>query len=136
VLAFDNVDRQEETLSGAGTSHCINGIIVQPPSLTCAPSRLAARVDKKDRRRTVEPTELMLPAYISSTRELLPPLKSANLSQPLIDAVTRARHRNRLWIITRLYDHVQQNVSCWTGFNIQTRDHVTVSADVVGYTAH
>jgi len=107
-------------LSGAGTSHHINGIIVQPTSLTCAPSRQAARVDKKDRRRTLEPTELMLPAYISSTRELPPPLKSANLSQPLIDAVARARHRNLLRIITRLHDHEQQNVSSWTGFNIHT----------------
>ena len=90
-------------------------------------------MDKKDRRRTVEPTELMLPAYISSRREGPPPLKSANLSQFLVDATARARRRNLLWIITRLHDHVQQNVSSWTGFNMQTRDQVTVSADVVGY---
>lgn len=133
VLAFDNIDRQEETLSGAGTSHRINGIIVQPTSLTCAPPRQVDRVDKKDRRRTVEPTELMLPAYISSGRELPPPVKTANLSQPIIDAVTRAKYHNLIWIITRLSNHLQQNVASWTGFNIQTRDHVTVSADVVGY---
>ena len=30
VLAFDNIDRLEETLSGEGTSHRINGIIIQP----------------------------------------------------------------------------------------------------------
>lgn len=28
VLAFDNIDRSEETLSGAGTSHRVNGIVV------------------------------------------------------------------------------------------------------------
>ena len=27
-LAYDNIDRIEETLSGAGTSHRVNGIIV------------------------------------------------------------------------------------------------------------
>ena len=30
TVAFDNIDRIEETLSGGGTSHCVNGIIVQP----------------------------------------------------------------------------------------------------------
>lgn len=30
TLAFDNIDGLEETLSGAGTSHRVNGIIVQP----------------------------------------------------------------------------------------------------------
>jgi len=30
VLSFDNIDRQEEVLSGAGTSHRVNGIIIQP----------------------------------------------------------------------------------------------------------
>ena len=30
TLAFDNIDRLEETLSGAGTSHRVNGIIIQP----------------------------------------------------------------------------------------------------------
>ena len=28
-LAFDNIDRLEETLSGSGTSHKVNGIAVQ-----------------------------------------------------------------------------------------------------------
>ena len=30
TLAFDNIDRLEETLSGGGTSHRVNGIAVQP----------------------------------------------------------------------------------------------------------
>jgi len=29
VLAFGNIDRVAETLSGAVTSHCVNGIVVQ-----------------------------------------------------------------------------------------------------------
>ncbi len=30
TLAWDNIDRLEETLSGGGTSHRVNGIAVQP----------------------------------------------------------------------------------------------------------
>lgn len=29
ILAYDNIDRQEETLSGSVTSHRVNGILVQ-----------------------------------------------------------------------------------------------------------
>ena len=29
TLAWDNIDRLEETLSGAGTSHRVNGIAIQ-----------------------------------------------------------------------------------------------------------
>ena len=36
VLAYDNIDALEETLSGAGTSHRVNGIIVQPAVSSCA----------------------------------------------------------------------------------------------------
>ena len=38
-VSWDNIDRLEETLSGGGTSHRVNGIIVQPrvfgPHLPC-----------------------------------------------------------------------------------------------------
>ena len=37
VLAYDNIDRQEETLSGAGTSHRVSGIIIQPQVSTVLP---------------------------------------------------------------------------------------------------
>ena len=46
VLAFDNIDKQEKSLSGGGTSHRVNGIIVQPKSLSCLPSQQASFVTK------------------------------------------------------------------------------------------
>lgn len=49
VLAYDNIDRQEEVLSGAGTSHWVNGIIVQPTSMTCAPPKPKIIIKNKTR---------------------------------------------------------------------------------------
>jgi len=126
VLAFDNIDRQEETLSGAGTSHRVNGIVVQPQSLSCTPERNST-VDKKEKRRTLELSEQPLPIYITSKREGPPPLQFANLSVPLADAIERSRQNNFLWVINRLHDTVNQTVSSWTVFNIRTRDNVTCS---------
>ena len=51
TLAWDNIDRLEETLSGAGTSHRVNGIAVQArhfgPNLPLAPGIEQARTRKK-----------------------------------------------------------------------------------------
>ena len=132
VLAFDNIDRQEETLSGGGTSHRVNGVIVQPQALSCAPQRKPC-VDKKEKRRTLELSEQQLPIYISGKRMGPPPLKPNNLSTPLSDATEIARQKNFLWILARLHDTVNQRVGSWTGFNIKTRDNVHVKPDKVGY---
>lgn len=134
VLAYDNIDALEETLSGAGTSHRVNGIIVQPAVSTCATERIPTpALSKQDKRRTVEANLDPLPLYISANRESPPPLKSPNLSLPFEDATRSACQRNHLWILVRLHETSRQTTSSWTGFNIQTRGQVEVSADKVGY---
>ena len=50
-IAFDNIDRQEEVLSGAGTSRRVNGFIVQPTSSSCAPPKPAMSANKKPEQR-------------------------------------------------------------------------------------
>ena len=130
ILAFDNIDRQEETLSGAGTSHRVNGIIVQPQTQTCAPERKSV-VYRKEKRKTLNVHEQLLPVYISAKRESPPPLSIASL--PLDDVLDRARHKNFLWLLARLHDTANQIVSSWTGFSIKTRDDVMVKPDKVGY---
>jgi hypothetical protein len=132
VLAYDNIDALEETLSGAGTSHRVNGIIVQPTVSSCAPARQPV-ADKKDKRRTIEANVEPLPVYISATRDSPPPLKATNLSPSLEDALNSSRQCNLLWILVRLHDSAQQKISSWTGFNIQTRDVFTACTDRVGY---
>ena len=38
-----------------------------------------------------------------------------------------------MWILAQQTDQEEQTILSWTGFNIQTRDQVTVSEDVVEY---
>ena len=64
VLAFDNIDRQEEVLAGAGTSHRVNGIIVQPTSSSCAPPTTAMTANMKAKQCTIKPPEAQLPKYV------------------------------------------------------------------------
>lgn len=67
-LAWDNIDRLEETLTGKGTSHRVNGIAVQAkvygPHL---PNSELPRIEKlKQRSLNIEHQEL--PVYLTGTR--------------------------------------------------------------------
>ena len=67
TLAFDNIDRIEETLSGAGTSHRVNGILVQPLVPTVEPPPKEQTV-VKTRKRSINPPQLQLPPYNAGVR--------------------------------------------------------------------
>ena len=47
LFCWDNIDLLEETLSGKGTSHCTNGIIVQRQVAWCEPPPLQERPEKR-----------------------------------------------------------------------------------------
>ena len=69
TLAWDNIDRLEKTLSGAGTSHRVNGIAVQArhfgPNLPPAPGIEQART----RKRSIDPSVISaVPPYNAGDR--------------------------------------------------------------------
>ena len=53
TLAWDNIDRLEETISGGGTSHRVNGIAVQP-KVTESPEVEALPPVTKTKRRSID----------------------------------------------------------------------------------
>ena len=54
TLAFDNIDRLEETLSGSGTSHRVNGIVIQPMVHTVEAPPPAGTMPKQKKRSIVQ----------------------------------------------------------------------------------
>ena len=134
-LAWDNIDRLEETLSGHGTSHRVNGIAVQPrvfgPDPT--PVKLSPVAKSKQRTLTFE-NQAELPVYVSGSRVGPHPLvtKEDHVSNT-DDVVKQASNKNMLSILSRNVDTSDQQIPSWTGFNIKTRDQVSVSQDVIHY---
>ena len=130
VLAYDNIDRQEETLSGSGTSHRVNGIAVQKKQELPVTRPKKAPLDKK-KARSITPTDLLLPVYTAGKR------CNPKIRAPLpVDAQTEAqeaKHKNLVWSLVRQQDTSNQTVSSWTGFNIQVRDNVDVKQDTISY---
>lgn len=127
VLAFDNIGRQEEVLSGAGTSHWINGIIVQPMFSSCAPPTPATSVKTKDKKRTSKPI------YVLGKSNSPPPIVLFDLRSTFVKALLSARRLNSLWIMVPVHNTGEQQVNSWTSFKILTRDHKEVKADTIEY---
>lgn len=130
TLAYDNIDRLEETCSGAGTSHRVNGIAVQAKVIGHVPQRVMPTVTKT-KKRSISPKTFLLPIYNAGQR-VGPP------STPSVDADTTvqvqdAKAKNLLWLLARMSAPEDQSVSSWTGFNIQVHNDITVVPDTVGY---
>lgn len=132
TLAWDNIDRLEETLSGAGTSHRVNGIAVQArhfgPSLPPKPVAELVRT----RRRSIDPViHTAVPHYNAGER--CGPRARGYVKVTAEQLEANARQKNLLWILVRLHAKERQRVSSWTGFNISVRNKVQVSKDNIGY---
>ena len=131
TLVYDNIDRREETLSGAGTTHRVNGIAIQkafigpqlPPSHPNVP---------KTKQRSIKVDHLTLPVYNVGSRPDPPVLPDTNVSIVSSSAMT-AKKKNLIWIICRYLHAQNQYVPSWTGFNIQVRKNISVLQDSVGY---
>ena len=134
-LAWDNIDRIEETLSGKGTPHRVNGIAIQPrvfgPDL---PPKDRPRIDKRKQRTVSTEHQPQLDVYVAGPRVGPHLLKTKDdYAVEANKAARNAEQKNMLWILARQLNSEDQKVPSWTGFNIQTRDQVQVTPDVVEY---
>ena len=108
---WDNIDRLEETLSGAGTSHRVNGIAIQPefigPHIAIPKLKIV-----KDKKRSIDSNDMPLPQYNAGER-VGPPTVSA-LEQTTTGEADNTKMKTLIWIVCRLKN---TDVPSWTGFN-------------------
>jgi len=110
TLAWDNIDRLEETLSGGGTSHRVNGIAVQAshfgPHL---PPPSASPVSKSKRRSIESVGDAMLPIYNAGERCGPRPRGYVEV----ISWKDEAWKKDLLWILVRLHAEETQTIPSW-----------------------
>ena len=133
-LEWDNIDCLEETLTGEGTTHRVNGIAVQPrvygPQLPCA--ELPAITKRKQRTITHEVQPLT--TYIAGERVGPQVLHASDDTNNFHKEAEKARKKDLVWLAARRTDaEDHQRVPSWTGFNIATRSEEPVFKDVVAY---
>ena len=106
-LGWDNIDHLEETLSGGGTSHRVNGIAVQPP--TYGPfNKCQMPAMQKSKQRSIGLVDEHLPEYIASACQRP---KQRNFVEVTSNEVSKsAKMKNLVWFIARLHKATQQTV--------------------------
>ena len=130
-LVYDNIDRLEETLSGADTTHRVNGIAIQKAFI--GPKALRPVINTpRTKQRTISIQPMELPIYNVGSRPEPPILPDTN-AEPSKESNVIASKKNLLWILCRYLQSSNQFVSSWTGFNILVRRDINILKDSVGY---
>ena len=102
-LAWDNTDRLEETFSGKGPCHCVNGIAVQPRVLgTYPPPKDLPRIDKRKQGTLSKEHQLQFDVYVTGPRMGPQPFKTKDdYAVEANKAARNAEQKNLLWILAR-----------------------------------
>ena len=98
TLSFDNIDRLEETLSGSGTSHLVNGIVIQPMVHTLEAPTPAGTMPKQ-RKRSIAQTQFVLPSF--NAGECVDPPAIRPMSLDCNEALIK--HISRTEVLPRRY---------------------------------
>ena len=132
-LAWDNIDRLEETLSGGGTSHRVHGIAIQArqygPDLP--PVQENPMITKSKQKSVEVVSDNELPIYNAGERSGPPRRSYGEVTSSEIER--NAWKKNLLWTLVRLHVAEKQTICGWTGFNILVRSEIDVSQDNIGY---
>jgi len=128
TLAWDNIDRIEETLTGASTSHRVNGIIVQPRVFGPEPYKPPLPTIPKNKKRSLMIEDTPLPIYTAGER--VGPSQCTTLDVNREAFIAEAHKKNIMWMLTRRLDTDNQVVMAWTGFNIILRRDLPVVQDI------
>ena len=130
TLAFNNI---EETLSGSGTSHRVNGDAVQPKVQGPQLRSVVTEIPKGKQRYLVEfNDELNMPVY-NAFAKVGPPRRQEIIEIDYTEVRKEAWKKDMLWILCRMHSPESQNVAGWTGFNILSQDPEKVAENNIRY---
>ena len=108
-MVYDNIDRLEETLSGAGTTHRVNGIVIQKAFIRPKfPQNFIDIPKTKQRSIYVEPLEL--PVYNIGIRPEPPVLRNMNVNLDL-NTQEMSSKKNLIWFLCQYFNKENQNTS-------------------------
>lgn len=133
TLVWDNNDFGEETLSGKGTTHNTNGIIIQQTMADDSPS-LPETLRQRTRERSVHPPPLNLLTYTRGKRSgsQNSVLKVDLQQNKYRHAQTMAKRVDAAFFLTKVPESQGKICPGWSGFNMFRQDTILPSTNV-GY---
>jgi hypothetical protein len=130
MLAWDNIDNLEETLSGLGTSHRVNGIAIQR-RVEGPRNKVVNKEIIRTGQRSLTVIETPLPAYISKDR--CGPGNCHTVEKQFDDYSKFSNNLNYVWVMARSESSSAQAIPSWTGFNIRSCSDKVVTGDNIVY---
>ena len=133
TIVWDNNDFSEETVSGKGTTHVANGIIVQNEDI-----RLREKTTVSKKHRTVKAPEINIAPYTSKVRGTMSLHDVQGSDIPLEESSYRheqnmARHADFVYMLSRKCTSESENyLPGWTGFNTQAHKEIRHTSNI-GY---
>ena len=133
IYVADNIDRNEETLSGHGTTHKVNNLLIQANgNFSASPLRYSPEI--KRRRRSFKPsdsTDHVTPSF--SGKRIGPGVLRfpANAGKEMMFA--KLERDNFLWALLRWQSMPKQIIPSWTGFHITIQEGIPVMKSSIQY---
>ena len=134
TLVWDNNDFGEETLSGKGTTHNTNGIIIQRPFTCDVPISERASL-QRTRKRSLEPPPANIDTYIRLKRTGPKPF-GANIElgqEKYIHMQDNARRRDSAYFLMKVPEVHIKALSGWTGHNTLLHRGMIPPQSSIGY---
>ena len=139
TMVWDNIDFGEETLSGKGTTHSTNGIIIQR-KLTdeVMPNQAPAKSIPKKKQRSVQaPSTRLEPFYGTSRTKDGPECIGKDIdieSDPHCASRVNPKTLDQAYIMTRIKaaDEEKTTIPSWTGFNTLLSTNIPRQS-IIGY---
>lgn len=116
VLVFDNIDYTEETLSGAGTTHQVNGIMYQRQVVGLSPTEDSSSNPVSRRERTIDPPTLVLDQFILGRRQGIPIQPSPSTEVRITDSEVVCRYQQQELIYLIAKKDQADLLPTWTGY--------------------
>ena len=128
TLVWDNIDRIEETLTGGGTSHRVNGIAIQPKFIGPQLPKEKHITGEKSKRRSIDADPEPIPPYNAGNRAEPPPTIAVEPEHS--KEFSDGKNKNAVWSFLR---EERDNVPSWTGFNTILQQTTEACSDEIGY---
>ena len=140
-MIVNNIDNLECTLTGIGTSHCVNSILVFLSLLSEAVGNEVSQPPLKKKCKRSLPSDIVIreiPEYHGRKRVgpgELPYVQNLGLIRSSYDdKAKKDRMLYLVWVeVMKLKTHPLLLVPGWTGFNIKVRDKMVVLESAIGY---
>ena len=141
VFCWDNNDINEDTPSGAGTTHCTNGIVVQQQVSTASPY-LPTNPSWPNRHRQSVTSPLEAEVEYNAGRRQGPLPIGLSAETMVLSQSDRSQSADFTWILTRLQESDslilgqvsnEKKIPGWAGFNSLLRHDDEIRLSNVGY---